>query len=241
MHAAALAAALAAAALLTAWAPVGSATGLALGGPGSGYGHEPAVMKVSAGEPHACTAFAVSERIYLSAKHCELKAGHVLHGTEAGGIEAVILRTAEHPTLDAVLLYAADCSIDGYCATDPTPLTLDFSPLAVGLPVAQYGYGYTDGADHASWHVAKNQIMATGSVSATGVTISGKGEVFQTTGFATCRGDSGGPVLRQGTRDVIGLHVSGLSDWGPYCGTQGDNIPMTVLRDWLDSTIPGLR
>lgn len=210
--------------------PTGPAGAVALGGPGSGYSHFPAVAKIDA-ETGSCTGTFVAQYMMLTAKHCPTK-NSVVYATEYGSDARrwIVTGRRDHPDDDMTMLWVVPDCCEGTELPDSPVQPLDFSPVAKDDAVTLVGYGYTYGPDpNEQPHGTNSQLAVTGTVT------DSRGRFQVGGGAIVCKGDSGGPALRDGR--LVGILTAGTKEnASDLCG-EGRYLRVEDQRAWIEDLI----
>ncbi|MEU3578907.1 trypsin-like serine protease [Streptomyces globisporus] len=206
--------------------------------------------KVEIGEgdtKRACTGALIDPRWVVSASSCfTTGTATLVRGKPAGKATATIGRTDLTSTgghvseiVEVVPYEGRDLVMARLAAPAAgiSPVGIATTPATVGTTLTAVGYGRTQ----TEWVPNK---LHTGSFLVNAVTGPALNIVGASAGSAICKGDAGGPVLRQDGGTVALVGVSGASWQGGCIGeteTRTDAVAARTddLKPWIDEVIAG--
>lgn len=189
-----------------------------------------------------CTGVVVAQDVVLTAAHCVPKGADLrIHypGDPAKPVMLPVTGVARNPDYHADAIKTRERSIDlalihlQKALPDPfTPATLaKASGAKLGSRFVVYGYGVTregDGVSSGTLH---------GATLATRAPLSGIllwAEDPAKAGLGACTGDSGGPVVAEGSTDVIALVLWSSGAGKARCGDLTQSLWLAPQRAWID-------
>ncbi|MDJ1639941.1 trypsin-like serine protease [Streptomyces pakalii] len=222
----------------------------ALSGMAVANGTHTFTAKIEIGEgdtKHACTGALIDPRWIVSASNCfTTGTATLVRGKPAAKATATIGRTDLTSTgghvseiIEVVPYEGRDLVMARLAAPAAgiSPVGIAANPATVGTTLTAVGYGRTQ----TEWVPNK---LHTGSFLVNAVTGPALNIVGASAGSAICKGDAGGPVLRQDGGTVALVGVSGASWQGGCIGeteTRTDAVAARTddLKPWIDEVIAG--
>jgi trypsin len=146
-----------------------------------------------------------------------------------------------HPGYDAGAVAARRRSIDLALVLLPGPLPLRFETaalsdarVAVGVPLTLGGYGVATLGDGRSAGTFRTAALA--AIEPHGpsrILVWARGA----RGVGACHGDSGGPIARAGSSEVVALITWAAGMEGAGCGGTSQGVLVGPQRSWIDRTL----
>ena len=211
-----------------------------------------ATVMVLSSQPSICSGIVVAPDVVLTAAHCVTgPADHRVHFRVPGG-DAVLIEPAAkavHQGYDAKAIQGRRHSIDLALVRLPEPLperfrtaTLSSRALPLGEALRLGGYGLTregDGRSAGTFRMTTLQAVEPFGPSRILVWASDPGRLDGGVGAGACRGDSGGPMVREGATAILGVISWTSGPKGRSCGHYTQGVLLGPQRAWIDRTLAG--
>jgi secreted trypsin-like serine protease len=196
------------------------------------------------GERTLCSGVAIAPDLVLTAAHCVLTNGKyrlmVLDGSRPATKDVVSV--TPHPQFSP-RADAPDLALVKLAPQPPPKLTpVAFSdrrtPPSVGdrFIVAGFGVG-VQGDRKTAGRLRAATLVATDRPSSQQFSLVDPQKLGESAGLGVCNGDSGGPVLDERDRTLVGIiSWSSRTDGEPVCGFVSGIIPLPRYRYWIQET-----
>ncbi len=215
-------------------------------------------VRIDSSRGQLCTGVVVDERTVLSAAHCVLSRGRYrVTALDARGrsVTIPVENRVAHPSFRADRSPMTQPGVDLAvlrlrtalpAAAKPAPLGGWGSPgVGQGLVIAGFGLGQ-EGKPATARILRQARLVSTGAfASANSVLVAvDESGLGLKSGAGACRGDSGGPVLSEGSGAVIGLvswsSAASASSGRRVCGGYTALTPLFPHRVWIAETAGAL-
>ncbi len=193
----------------------------------------PGVWAVWAGERLVCTATTVSPGRLLTARHC------VDEGADRVDGLGPIRDARTHPVLDVATLEVDDAG------EAPWPLATPeaFAALAVGDPLALWGYGADDARGEGARGTLRRAEVALVSTTCPAGLGCAPGAAAETElvaggdGVDACAGDSGGPLVDETSGRLVGVVSRAVLGNRRPCGDGGIYVRADAVAAWVEEDV----
>jgi len=195
------------------------------------------------GAHHLCTGVAIGPDLVLTAAHCVPNSGKYRLMTFEGRRAVVtdVASVAAHPQFSP-RADAPDLALVKLGAPAPNLMPVVFSerrtPPSLGdrFIVAGFGVG-VQGDRKTAGKLRAATLVAADRPNSQQLTLIDPQKLGEAAGFGVCNGDSGGPVLDERDRALVGIvSWSARTDGEPICGFMSGVIPLARYRYWILET-----
>lgn len=196
-----------------------------------------------------CTGIAIAQDIVLTAAHCVPNGAELrIHfpGDPARPVLLPVVGVARNPDYHADAIRTRERSIDLALVHLQTALPDQFTPATLakasgakpGDRFVVSGYGVTregDGSSSGTLHAATLATRAPLSAVLLWAEDPAKA------GSGACTGDSGGPVVAEGSTDVVALVLWSSGIGKAHCGDLTQSLWLAPHRAWIDRVMQAWR
>jgi secreted trypsin-like serine protease len=195
------------------------------------------------GERSLCSGVAIAPDLVLTAAHCVLENGKYRLTAFEGrrSISKDVTAVTPHPQFSP-RSDAPDVALVKLVARPPSLIPVPFSdrraPPSVGDRFIVAGFGVAVQNDRRSAGVLRAAtLVATERPSSQQLSLVDPHKLGASAGLGVCNGDSGGPVLDENDRTLVGIiSYSSRTDGEPVCGFLSGIIPLPRYRYWIFET-----
>ncbi len=207
---------------------------LAVGGPTAKPSFNNSVGKIQSPKG-SCTGTIIKPFLLMTAKHCEINDGSTItffqyDGGGASPITGTIQDVRTHPTMDFAMSRVSFADTSSL----PSASDLNFETQPKGAQATSIGYGWTDyggGGEHRSDY----QLQGVGQINGQSLIGIVPGQYYETVGFRSCAGDSGGPLLDSSGRVVAVMGAANRGKEEP-CGDEGYALKLDEVKGFIQDT-----
>jgi secreted trypsin-like serine protease len=191
----------------------------------------------------ACTGVAISSDLVLTAAHCVIERSGRYRLVSYEGRKPVVREVAgvaAHPQFsarsDAPDLAVLKVAAQSAAKLDPAPLSERRAPPSVGDRFIVAGFGVAVQGDRKSaGKLRAATLVVTDRPSSQQLSLIDPQKLGEAAGLGVCHGDSGGPVLDERDRALVGIISWSAGTGGePACGYVTGVIPLARYRHWIE-------
>jgi hypothetical protein len=191
-----------------------------------------------------CTGVAIASDLVLTAAHCVLSNGRYRLVSFEGRRSAVkdVVTVAPHPQFSPIAespdLALVKLATKPSSKLTPVPFSERRVPPSVGdrFIVAGFGVGI-QGNRRTAGKLRAATLVATDRPSSQQLSLIDPQKLGESAGLGVCNGDSGGPVLDERDRALVGIvSWSSRTDGEPVCGFVSGVVPLARYRHWIMET-----
>jgi secreted trypsin-like serine protease len=191
-----------------------------------------------------CTAVAIAPDLVLTAAHCVQESGKfkILAAEARSSAMREVAGVAAHPQfssrIDAPDLALLKVAAQPTFKLTPVPLSERRAPPTVGDRFIVAGFGVAVQGDRKSaGKLRAATLVATDRPSSQQLNLIDPSKLGEKAGLGVCHGDSGGPVLDERDRALVGIISWSAGAQGePTCGFVSGVVPLARYRYWLEDT-----
>ena len=190
-----------------------------------------------------CTGVAIAPDLVLTAAHCVLDGKVRIVTTEGRAtISREVAGVAAHPQFssrtDAPDIAMLKIGATATSRLTPAALSERRAPPSVGDRFIVAGYGVAVQGDRKSaGKLRAATLVATDRPNSQLLSLIDPRKLGEKAGLGVCHGDSGGPVLDENDRTLVGIISWSAGTQGePTCGFVSGVIPLARYRYWLEDT-----
>jgi secreted trypsin-like serine protease len=196
------------------------------------------------GGRNLCTGVAVAPDLVLTAAHCVQENGKYRLVAFEGrrSAERDVTSVAPHPQFstraDAPDLALVKLAPQPTAKLAPVALSDRRAPPAVGDRFIVAGFGVAVQGDRkTAGKLRTATLVVTDRPSSQQLSLIDPQKLGETAGLGVCHGDSGGPVLDEHDRALVGIvSWSAKTSGEPVCGFVTGVIPLARYRHWIQDT-----
>ena len=192
-----------------------------------------------------CTGIVLARDIVLTAAHCAAKGADLRVHYPAEGQAPVMLpivAVSRHPDYHPDAIKTRERSIDLALIKLPKPLPDRFRPAilahAAGSKLGGHfvlsGYGLAREGDAASSGTLRSATLTTRAPLSPVLLWS---EDAAREGLGACTGDSGGPVVAEGSDEISAVILWTAGQKGQQCGDLTQSVWLAPQRPWIDRVL----
>jgi secreted trypsin-like serine protease len=196
------------------------------------------------GGRNLCTGVAIAPDLVLTAAHCVLSNGKYQLVTFEGrrptvkDVASVVPHPQFAPRSDSPDLALVKLAAQTAANLVPAAFSERRVPPAVGERFIVAGFGVAvQGDRRTAGKLRAATLVATDRPSSQQLSLVDPQKLGDSAGLGVCNGDSGGPVLDERDRALVGIvSWSGRTDGEPVCGFVSGVIPIARYRYWILET-----
>jgi secreted trypsin-like serine protease len=197
-----------------------------------------------AGQHTICSGVAIATDLVLTAAHCVLENGKyrllTFQGRRSASKEVVAVTPHPQflPRSDAPDLALVKLAARPPANLAPVAFSERRAPPSVGDRFIVAGFGVTVQGDRRSaGKLRVATLVATSRPNSQQLSLVDPQKLGESAGLGVCNGDSGGPVLDENDRTLVGIvSWSSRNDGEPVCGFVSGIIPLPRYRYWIFET-----
>ncbi len=196
------------------------------------------------GGSNLCTGVAIAPDLVLTAAHCVLTNGKYRLVAFEGrrsivkDVASVVFHPQFSPRADTPDLALVKLGPQTKANLVPAAFSERRAPPSVGDRFIVAGFGVAVQGDRRSaGKLRAATLVATDRPSSQLLSLVNPQKLGESAGLGVCSGDSGGPVLDEHDRALVGIiSWSGRTDGEPVCGFVSGVIPISRYRYWILET-----